>query len=179
MKKIQVTEAMRLKGEISNYFNQIRYKLNQSYLGDTYVDSILREEIVYNKIKFNEALEHLQKLCTYSEEINTALSNFNRINKIDSLIREKANIQVIIELLTKKLPETKSNSAINTHISSTGEKINTITEYKPFITEESINEQNLLLKTKVRDIQNKVDKLNLKTIDLSFTFDEFERFKIA
>ena len=180
--KIQVTEALRLKKEISEYFKNIQYKVNYPtnlYAGQTFIDSVEQTDLSLNKLDIRIALEHFSELMKLSEEINDALSNFNRINKIDSLIRTKANYEALLKGYSGAGEVSSPYQKDSVVVAASGDKVKTTKEYKPFMTEIQLKEKTLTLKKEVREIQNKVDKLNLKTIELSFDFDTFENFKIV
>ena len=178
--KIQVTEALRLKKEISTYFNRISSLYHSKvYFGTTTIDNVKQNDLIANKISASDYLTHLETLSNFSEEINDKLSNFNRTTKIDSLVRRKSNLQHQIDIISLVSEKSVGVEKENTTITGTGEKVKTITKFTPTLNVNNLKEDVLKLKSEVREIQNKIDKLNLKTIDLSFDFEQFEKFKLV
>jgi len=177
--KIQVTEALRLKKEISNYFSRVAGSVrNKVYYGTTYIDNIKQNELLTNRISSSDYIVHLETLLNLSEEINDKLSNFNRVTKIDSLVRRKSNVQFQIDTLSIIIDSSSPSEKENVTITSSGEKVKTVTKFTPVLEVEKLKQDLLTLKAEVREIQNKIDKLNLKTIDLSFNFEDFDKFKL-
>jgi hypothetical protein len=177
--KIQVTEALRLKNQISEYFRTVQGSGNfKVYYGTTYIDNVVQQDLISNKISSVEYLEHFSKLCSLSEEINDKLSNFNRVSKIDSLVRRKANVEAKISLIERAINNSVANEKETVTVTNSGEKVKTITKFTPILVIDDLKNQIISLKSEVREIQNKVDKLNLKTIDLSFSFEDFDKFKL-
>ena len=71
--KITVTEALRLKNEVSNVIKTLNYSIHQSSFGETTEDD---EIISQDKDKFQEVETALILGLSYSEELNNSLSKF-------------------------------------------------------------------------------------------------------
>lgn len=179
MKKIQITEALRLKKEIANYYNGMIYKLNHNlYLGKTYIDDVEQTNLIVNKTPFLDGINHLIQISLFSEEINSKLAEFNVKSGISDLVRCRENVKLSIDVINKYIEKSKPVVNENITITSSGEKIKTVTKYVPSITEDVLKEQQLSYNKLIREYQNKIDKLNQKTITLSFDFDDFEKSKL-
>lgn len=170
--EIQVIEALRLKNEISNYVRDLEFHAKNSIVvGHTYEDDVIATN--GGGFDYKDTLEKLEKALKFSEEINGKLADFNRVNYIDDLIRQKQNLKMLKEVYESILPKTKP-TASNSWVILGEVRKQVLTEYRPLLQSKEIKEKIKIYKNSIREIQTKVEKLNQKTIELSFEYQDVD-----
>jgi hypothetical protein len=164
--KIHITEALRLKNEISALIRTLEYQAKSNIImGKTYEDNILASE--GEGLDFDLTIEKLEKALQFSEEINNKLADFNRINGIDALIRKMNNYKMLKSVYESSLSKSKATKTTTWVIVGDTRK-QVVREYRPLHNSTQIKDKINELKKSVRDIQSKVEKLNLETLELNF-----------
>lgn len=168
---ITVTEALRLKNEISNIVKQLQYKINQSSFGDNYEDDTLVSTDVENK--FIDTETSLIKALTYSTNINNTLSSYNRSNGVDGMVRDMQNEKLLLSIYQGNLDKCKPNK--RKRFETVGNtRVSIETEYKPTITSSVMKDKISQCKNKIRVFQTDIEKLNQGSIELNFGFSDLE-----
>lgn len=169
--KISVTEALRLKNEISKLVQKLQYNLMSCSLGKTLEDDV---EISSRGVSFNEANDALTKILKISEEINNIISKYNRDSGVDNIIRKLHNSKLLFEIYEKQLPNTKPKEHSKWENLGDGERKQVKIKYVPEISgiemKKLINEQKKIF----RDSQKQVESLNMKEIEVSFSYEDLE-----
>ena len=169
--KITVTEALRLKNEISGIVNTLNYATNSAQLGVVKEDG---EAISEDKESFTTVFERFKKALGYSEEINNKLSNFNRETGIDVKVRAMHNEKLKLQILTSALPKTKPSSTTKFENLGGGKRQSVKVTYTPTINSNEVKKMMADAKQKMRAIQIEIEKLNQKDIELSFEYSDIE-----
>lgn len=167
--KISVTEALRLKNEISKLVQDLQYKLHACTMGTNFEDGV---EISTNDNSFVEVNASLVQALKFSEEINNTLSNFNRENKVDNIVRKLHNAKLLFDAYGRLLSQTKEKKHSKWENLGDGQRKQVEIRYVPMITgsemKKLINEQKKIF----RDAQKAVESLNMKEIEVSFSYDD-------
>jgi hypothetical protein len=180
--KIPVTEAMRLKKEISAHIRKIQYSEMESNwrrskgsdssvsFGETYSDGL--HLIDDGKIDVLQKIQNMGQLLRISEIINSAIANFNHENGIGQMIRTRQNDKFMLEYYDKVvLPN--SVASIKSDRDKDSGKISKI-EFIPILNKNDIRARIKELKNSVREIQAKVESLNTKMIEVDFSYDDLD-----
>jgi len=170
--KITVSESLRLKNELKQQINTVQYETRNSPLGLNYENGVLTSD-EENGNKFKQNISRLEKLLSFSHEINSKISNFNRENGVDDKVREMKNYQMLLEIYNGILQKTKPTKTVNFQTVGNERKQVTV-EYKPTLTGAEVKEKQSSLKKQYRSLQNEIEKLNTREIELSFSFDDLE-----
>jgi len=173
--KISITEALRLKNEVSGIVNKMNYKINQSVFGTTTEDGVV---ISSNGTKFTEVNEAFKNALKYSESINNAISEFNRDNKVDAHVRKMHNAKLLADIYQNNLGKTKPNSFSKWETGAEHKRQAVEVVYTPEITgkemKNMINEQ----KSIARNAQKDIEALNQKEIDIDFSYEDVEALNV-
>lgn len=169
--KISVTEALRLKNEISKLVQNLQYKLHACVIGTNYEDDV---EVSAKEYLFGDINSSLVKALKFSEEINDVLSGFNRDNKVDCIVRKLHNAKLLSDAYERLLPNTKEKKFSRWENLGDGQRKQVNIKYVPMVTSSEmkklINEQKKIY----RDAQKTVESLNMKEIEVSFSYDDLE-----
>lgn len=102
--EIQVIEALRLKNEISNHVRDLEFNAkNNMVVGNIYEDGVKTTD--GEGFPYKETMEKLELVLKFSEEINGKIADFNRVNHIDDLIRQKQNLKMLKEVYESIYPK--------------------------------------------------------------------------
>lgn len=168
--KITVTEALRLKNEVSNVIKTLNYSIHQSSFGETTEDD---EIISQDKDKFQEVETALILGLSYSEELNNSLSKFNKENGVDSTVRRMQNAKLLLDVYSRNLSKTKPTKQKRfENLGNIRKSIEII--YTPFISSKEMKSKISEQKAICRELQTKVEQLNQKTLEVSFNYKEIE-----
>lgn len=169
--EITITEALRIKNEISNTIKTLQYSINNSSFGETTEDGEItsREDVD----KFIKVEESLIKALNYSEELNNILSSFNKEFSVDVIVRKMQNAKLLLDVYNRNLPKTKANKVKK--FENLGTVRQTIlVEYTPFISSSEMKIRISEQKSLSRQFQSQVEKLNQNKINISFEYSDIE-----
>lgn len=169
--KITVTEALRLKNEISGIVNTLNYASNSAQFG------VLREDdqiISEEKESFTDVFKRFTKALGFSEEINNKLANFNRETSIDAKVRAMHNEKLKLQILTNALPKTKPSSTNRFENLGGGSRKAVKVTYVPTINSNEVKTMMATAKSNMRKFQTEIELLNQKNIELSFEHSDIE-----
>ena len=170
--EITLTEALRIKNELSNTIKTLNYGIHQSSLGDTIEDG--QTTSAEDKEKFSDVETRLIKALNYSEELNNSISSFNRTNEVDVLVRKMQNAKLLLEIYTRSLPRTKPNKQKRfENLGTVRQSIEIV--YNPFISSKEMKEKISSQKALTRDFQSKIEKLNQSKINVDFDYSDLEK----
>ena len=170
--EIQIIEALRMKNEISNHVRDLEFNAkNNIVIGNIYEDGVKTTD--GEGFPYKETMEKLELALKFSEEINGKIADFNRVNHIDDLIRQKQNLKMLKEVYESILPKTKP-TASNSWVILGEVRKQVLTEYRPLLQSKEIKEKIKIYKNSIREIQTKVEKLNQKTIELTFEYQDVD-----
>ncbi len=168
--ELTLTEALRIKNEISNTIKTLTYNIHTSSFGETTEDG---EVISEDKEKFYIVETSLLKALKYSEELNNTISSFNKENEVDVIVRKMQNAKLLLDIYTRNLQKTKPNKQKRFENLGTVRKSIEII-YVPDITSKNMKEKMSQQKSLVRDYQSQVEKLNQNKIEVSFGYNNLE-----
>ena len=169
--EITLTELMRIKKELNNtiaqFKNQISFKRR---LGVTTEDGVCVD--TSPEVNTIEQLSKLKAQMGMLCNISAIIDNINYKNNINDLIRYKSNLEYERNFLNTYM-ELFSHRTTQKRV--TGDTAGTIriatVEYTPFITKKEAKERVKNLKTQLREIQSKIDKVNSTVVHVDFTHE--------
>src|ERR1035437_1903342 len=174
--KITVSEALRLKNEISNTVNKLNSEVHRAPLGITKeADVVVSNET--DASKFTEGVSRLEKSLSFSEEINSKIALFNRENKIDDKVRSMHNNKLLMSVYENDLPRTKATKTNKFENLGNGVRQTITVEYIPTVTSTEVKSKISQYKTKYRTTQNEIEILNQCNFLIKFTFNSKDRVK--
>jgi hypothetical protein len=176
--KITVSEALRLKNEISKTIQSIHSETHRAPLGLTKEDDQIVTDEADSK-KFESAVERLQKALGFSEEINSKIAGFNKTNQIDDKVRSMQNQKLLLSIFENALHRTKPTKTTKFENLGNGVRKSIKVEYVPTVTSTDVKSKISLFKTKFRTIQNEIEILNQQIIELSFSYEDIESLVVA
>ena len=171
--KITVSEALRLKNELSNTIRTLQSETFRSPLGLTKEDDVVTSD-ESDATKFNNVVERLQKALSYSEEINSKIASFNKENQIDDKVRAMQNNKLMLQVFENALLKTKATKTTKFENLGNGTRKSIKVEYTPTITSTEVKSKISNFKGKYRTIQNEIEVLNQGIIELSFSYENVE-----
>jgi hypothetical protein len=170
---ITVSEALRLKNEISKTIQALHSETHRAPLGLTKEDNEVVTDEADSK-KFGDAIFRLEKALLFSEEINSVISSFNKTNKIDDKVRSMHNQKLLLSVFENALGRTKPTKTTKFENLGNGVRKSIKVEYVPMLTSTEVKSKISTYKTNFRTIQNEVEILNQQTIDLTFSYEDTE-----
>lgn len=174
--KVTVTEAMRIKNEISHTINTLQMQSRYSLYGTIKEDGIEKQPNP-TMVPFPDYLKTMEKAFSISEQLNSKLAELSVKTGISDMVRRKANLIVLRSAL-----ETAANQGVAT--STTRHEVvgNTrtpiVTTFEPFMTKKDIKSRIKTIKAEIRTIQSVIDGTNAQQIELPFEYDDLEDFSI-
>jgi hypothetical protein len=174
--KIHITEALRLKNEISALVRTLEYQAKTNIvMGKTYEDNILASE--GDGLDFVATIQKLERALDISEELNNKLADFNRANHIDAMVRKMNNLKLLKSIHESLLPKSKATK--NTTWVAVGDtRKQVVREYRPLHNASEIKEKINSYKQQIRELQSKVEKINLKFIELTFEHADIDALSV-
>lgn len=176
--KITVSEALRLKNDLSRTIKSIQSETYRAPLGLTKEDDQIISDENDNK-KFEEAIVRLEKALSFSEEINSKIAAFNKENKIDDKVRSMQNNKLMLTIFENALARTKPTKTTKFENLGNGTRKSIKVEYVPSVSSSSVKSKISHFKTKYRTTQNEIEVLNQKNIELTFSYDDMESLMIT
>ncbi len=168
--ELTLTEALRIKNEISTTIKTLQYKALTASFGVTLEDG----EIISKDADLFENVESsLIRALGYSEEINYKLSKFNRESSVDNIIRKMQNSKLLLGIYNTSLPKTKPTKQKKFENLNTVRKSVEI-EYKPSVSSRVIKEKISEHKGLIRSYQSEVEEINQNKISVNFTYADIE-----
>jgi hypothetical protein len=167
---VTITEALRIKNEISKIVQTLQYQINTSAFGTTQEDG---ETISKSTTSFVEVERNLLTDLSLSENINNTLSQFNKSNNVDAAVRKLQNAKMLLDVYTRALPQCKSTVQNRFENLSTERKSVKII-YTPFVPSKEMKGRISAQKAIIREQQTFVETANQQNIDLSFDYSDFE-----
>ncbi len=169
--KLTVTEAMRLKNEISQEIGRLQYtRRGVSYGTSTENDIRVDDESLTTIV---EHMERSNKLLVISAEINNVLDKFNKNNDISLMVRRMKNNQFMLSMYDSAL-----NNAVAKDVKRREKMDNNfvtvVTKFEPYLKKSAIRQILKTLKADNRELQSKIDKMNAQSITLNFDYKDFE-----
>lgn len=168
--EITLTEALRIKNELSNTIKTLNYSIHQSSFGKTIEDN----EVVSQDVETFESVERsLINALNYSEELNSKIAEINKTLGVDSIIRKMQNSKLLLEIYSRNLDKTKPKTQKRFENLGTVRKSVEIT-YTPAITSKDMKERISSQKSKIREFQSQVEKANQNKISINFEYSDLE-----
>ncbi len=168
--EITLTEALRIKNEISNTIKTLSYNINQSSFGTTTEDG---EVISASNDKFQDVEASLIRGLSYSEELNNAISTFNRETGVDAIVRKMQNAKLLLDTYSRNLQKTKpTNQKRFENLGTVRKSIEIV--YTPSVSSTDMKAKISTQKALSRELQSKVELLNQSKITVSFEFSDIE-----
>ena len=172
--KITVTEAMRLKNEISQEIGRLQYTSRGVSYGTSTENDLRVDE--QNETTIVQHMERSKKLLEISYEINCTLDKFNKEHGISLMVRQMKNNQFLLSMYDSAL-----NNAVAKDVSRREKMDNkfvtVVTRFQPYLTKTEIRSTQKSLKSDNRQLQSQIDKLNAQTVILSFDYQRLEELQ--
>lgn len=169
--KITLTEALRVKNEISRIITDNQYKVRTSQFGSTYENGI--EISTPQGLNFPDVIEVLEKALSLSQIINNQISAFNKETGVDQLVRELQNDKLFLGIYASNLEKFKeTNTTRFQALANSREEIKV--KYVPYVSLTSVKTKMSELKAKIRTNQAKIEEFNTTIIDVPFEYSDFE-----
>lgn len=167
---ITITEALRIKNELSNTIKTLTYSTHQSSFGITTEDGTV---ISQDKDQFADVEASLIKGLGFSEELNNTIAAFNKETLIDVTIRKMQNAKLLLDVYTRNLPKTKPTTQKRfENLGTVRQSIEVI--YTPSISGKDMKDKISVQKAIIRDLQSQVEKLNQSEISVGFDYSDLE-----
>jgi len=168
--EITLTEALRIKNELSNTIKTLNYNIHQSSFGKTTEDG----EVVSQDVEKFEIVEaSLLRGLGYSEELSSKISAFNKESLVDNIVRKMQNAKLLLDIYTRNLDKTKPK--INKRFENLGTVRKSIEMvYTPSISSKDMKARISAQKALVRDFQSQVEIINQSKISISFEYSDIE-----
>lgn len=176
--KITVSEALRLKNEISKSVQSIHSETHRAPLGLLKEDDQVISDESDSK-KFEESVARLEKALGFSEEINSKIASFNKLNQVDDKVRSMQNNKLLLSVFEHALTRTKATKTTKFENLGNGTRKSIKVEYVPAVTSTDVKSKISHFKTKYRTTQNEIEILNQNTIELSFSHEDLESLMIT
>ncbi len=176
--KITVSEALRLKNDLSRTIKSIQSETYRAPLGLTKEDDqIISDE--GDVKKFEEAVIRLEKSLLFSEEINSKIAAFNKTHQVDNKVRSMQNNKLMLSIFENALARTKPMKTTKFENLGNGTRKSIKVEYVPSVTSTEVKSKISHFKTKYRTAQNEIEVLNQGTIELSFSYEDLETLMVS
>lgn len=166
--KVTVTEAMRLKNEISRAIQVLQASMFAVNMG---VVTESGQEVINDTKPFPEYLTNLQHMLDISEELNSKLAMFNVVSGISDKVRSKANYQMLIQVFEQALSQYKPARSSKYEVVG-AQRVEVVSTFSPFMSKVAVRSEIKICKTKMRELQQEIEKLNTKEIEFSFEYDD-------
>lgn len=172
--ELTLTEALRIKNEISNTIKTLSYSIHQASLGVTTED----DKVISPDIDtFIDVEQSLIKALGYSEEINNAISIFNKDSKVDVIVRKMQNAKLLLDIYNRNLAKTKPNTRTKfENLGTVRQSIEVI--YRPYLSSKEMKERISTQKNLVRNFQKEVESANQNKINVSFSYKDIENLTL-
>jgi len=170
--EITVTEALRLKNEISSSVKKLQYNLNHNTsMGKTTEDD---EDVTQDQEKFAYVEESLIKALSISEEINHKIASFNREFNVDSTVRKLQNAKLLLQIYNSVLQKSKPSKSTRFENLGNGTRKSITVVYTPEVTSKEVKEKISHIKTAIRNFQTEIEKANTNILNLTFEYSDVE-----
>jgi hypothetical protein len=166
--EITLTEALRLKNELSNAIKTLQYSVHQSSFGTTSEDGQ-----VISEDKFTDVEANLRKGLELSELLNSTIAAFNKESGVDSIVRRLQNEKLLLGIYTQNLQKTKPSKSKRFETVGNARQSIEIT-YTPLISSSEMKNKMSTCKSSIRAFQTQVEKLNQTKINVDFTYNDIE-----
>lgn len=132
-----------------------------------------QDGVVTNKPSygFTEQLEKLQKLLGFSLEVNNVLARFNTEHGVDSLVRQKKNLEVLVNQLQAAIQRTIESSGVQ-HIVVGNDRVTVSVATESVVDLSYLQSQLRLYKKEINKIQAQVLAANTIEVEVSFTEED-------
>ena len=168
--EITITEALRIKNEVSNAVKTLEYGVRTSSFGYTTEDGQIVSE---DKDKFVDVETSLINALGLSEELNNSISTFNKDKGVDVIVRKMQNAKLLLNIYTQNLQRTKPTKS--KRFETVGNvRQNIEMEYIPYVSSKDMKGRMSKCKADIRDFQSQVEKLNQSKIEVSFSYADIE-----
>ena len=172
--ELTLTEALRIKNEISNTVKTLSYSIHQSSLGVTREDNQITSPDIDT---FIDVEASLIKALSYSEEINNAISTFNKESHVDVTVRKMQNAKLLLDIYNRNLSKTKPKTQNRfENLGTVRQSIEVV--YTPFLTSKEMKERISTQKNLVRSYQKEVESANQNKINVSFSYKDIENLTL-
>ena len=153
--EITLTEALRIKNELSNTVKKLNYSIHQSSFGKTVEDGEVVSQDIEN---FENVEESLIKGLSYAEELNNKISDFNKVSTVDVIVRKMQNAKLLLDIYTRNLDKTKPKT--NKRFENLGTVRKSIEiVYTPTITAKAMKDRISSQKSLIRDFQSQIERV--------------------
>ena len=170
--EISLTEALRLKNEISSSVKTLQHGVNYNVSYGTTTED--EENITEDKETFSAIEENLIKALSYSEEINQKIASFNRESNVDSIVRKLQNHKLLLQVYNSVLPRCKPSKSTRFENLGNGTRKAIKISFEPHMSSKEVKDKISSTKESIRTLQSKIETANNSKIDLSFSYKDIE-----
>lgn len=174
--EITIAEALKLKNEIGRAVNNFRPALEYSH-GVTYgVQNVDGHDVESNNQvqAYPDVMSRLVKLYGFSNEVHTAIGEFNLRSGIPKLVRERKNLESLMRFAENAVPQSRAREFTRVENVSGIGKVQTHHKFTPYQSEAELNDAIRKFRARIREIDNEVARLNAQTIVLPFSYEELD-----
>ena len=172
--KLTVTEAMRLKNEISQEIGRLQYTSRGLSYGTSAENDIRVDD--QSQTTIVEHMERTKNLLAISYEINSILDKFNKENDISLMVRQMKNNQFMLSMYDSAL-----NHAVAKEVSRRekldNKFVTVVTKFEPYLKKSEIRKNQKSLRAENRELQSQIDKMNGQSVNLTFEYQDFEELQ--
>jgi len=166
--KISVMDLMEIRKEL-----QVKISQQQRIVMSVATTVQTQDGVVTNKSSygFMEQFEKLQKLLGFSLEVNNVLARFNTEHGVDSLVRQKKNLEVLVNQLQAAIQRTVESSGVQ-HIVVGNDRVTVSVATESVVDLSYLQSQLRLYKKEINKIQAQVLAANTIEVEVSFTEED-------
>lgn len=177
--QVTVTEAMRIKNEISSTVSKVQAMQHQIQFVRVKEDvkSAENTENISGTISWPVFISKITSLFTMSEKINSILANYSIDSSISDKVREKANLQYLVDLFEVAIKNSESKTTTTSQVVGNN-RVKIVTVYEPLLNKTELKDKIKVMKREVREIQSFIDSANSKMIELPFSYEDIENASI-
>jgi hypothetical protein len=169
--EVTVSEAMRLRKEISTAINQATSSVSRSAFGQHFEEGVLVSD--EEQDKFQDVIEKFQQLLRMSWTLNNILDAFNVRSGVTSQVRARNNRQLLMGIYQNALMQSRPSKKKEREVLDSEIK-QVEREYKPFQTKAELKQTIAALKADIRQFQGQIDSANATKVQVPFTYADME-----
>jgi hypothetical protein len=172
---VTVTEAMRVKNQVSQKVQEIQSQAHQVQYGVMKEgDAIIGEQ---DTKKFEDFLQALNGIYSISEKINSILARFNVESGIADAVRQKANLTSIQNYLESAIAQSATRKSTGWQM--VGTQRTAVTQiFTPYMTKSELKAKVKAVKGEIRKLQSLIDSKNSEEIDLPFEYEDIDAITV-
>ena len=166
--KISVMDLMEIRKELQTKISQQQRIVMSTPTTRTVQDGVVTSQV---STTFGEQFEKLKRLLNFSRETNDVLARFNTEQGVDSLVRQKKNLEVLILQLQNAIQRTNESSGVQ-YVVVGSERVEVVTATKAVIDVKAIEKEIRGYKKEISRIQAAILAANTLEVEVSFSEED-------